>query len=139
MDRSATTERGPCLGRVDGVVRARRSRRGAGRRKAQSRSIHLRRLIEEALVDAYGEDEQHGAFLVMFEEHVKCPFTALVVGEEVEVRGFHWEGAPQEIVAVCRRKGRNHRVNVTALHFTAGRPAGAEWLDAYRAWLKGAW
>ncbi len=116
-----------------------RSRRGAGRRKPQSRSIHLRRLIEKALVDAYGEDEQHGAFLVMFEEHVKCPFTALVVGEEVEVRGFNWAGAPQEIVALCRRKGRTHRVNVTALQWAAKRPAGAEWFDAYRAWLKGAW
>ena len=121
------------------VAMVARSRRGAGRRKPQSRSIHLRRLVEEALVDAYGEDEQHGAFLVMFEEHIKRPFTALVVGEEVEVRGFDWEGAPQEIVAVCRRRGRNHRVNVTALHFTAERPVGAEWLDAYRAWLSGNW
>ena len=133
MGRSTTSERGWALSLTG------RSRHGAGRRKPQPSSIHLRRLIEEALVDAYGEDEQHGAFLVMFEEHVQCPFTALVVGEEVEARGFDWEGAPQEIVAVCRRRGRNHRVNVTALHFTAGRPVGAEWLDAYRAWLKGNW
>jgi hypothetical protein len=75
----------------------------------------MRRLIEEALVDAYGEDEQHGAFLVMFEDRVPCPFTALVVGEEVEVRGFDWPGPPHEIAAVCRRKGRTYRVNVTAL------------------------
>lgn len=117
----------------------RRSRRGAGRRKAQSRSIHLRRLIEEALVDAYGEDEQHGAFLVMLDDHVTCPFRALVVGEEVEVRGFDWAGAPHEIVALCRRKGRTHRVSVTALEWAGKRPAGAEWFDAYRAWLKGGW
>ena len=39
----------------------RRSRGAAGRRKLPSRaSVRLRRLIEEALVDAYGEDEQHG-------------------------------------------------------------------------------
>jgi hypothetical protein len=116
-----------------------RSRRGAGRPKPQSRSIHLRRLIEEALVDAYGEEEQHGAFVVMFEEHVKCPFRALVVGEEVEVRGFDWPGAPHEIVALCRRKGRTHRVNVTALQWAGKRPTGGEWIDAYRAWLKGNW
>jgi hypothetical protein len=30
--------------------------------------VRLRRLIEEALVDAYGEDERHGAFLVMLGE-----------------------------------------------------------------------
>jgi hypothetical protein len=60
---------------------------GAGRRPRSSRaSARLRRLTEEALVDAYGEDEQHGAFLVMFEEHVTCPFTALVVGDAVGQR-----------------------------------------------------
>jgi hypothetical protein len=113
---------------------------GAGRRPRSSRaSARLRRLIEEALVDAYGEDEQHGAFLVMFEEHVACPFTALVVGKEVEVRGFDWAGAPHEIVALCRRKGRTHRVNVSVLQWAARRPAGAEWFDAYRAWLTGIW
>ena len=88
-------------------------------------------------MDAYGEDEQHGAFLVMLEDRVACPFTALVVGEEVDVRGFDWAGAPHEIVALCRRKGRTYRVSVTALQWVGRRPAGAEWLDAYRAWLKG--
>lgn len=93
------------------MTRKGRPRGGAGRRTGQSGAVHLRRLIEEALV----------------------------VGEEVEVRGFDWAGAPHEIVALCRRKGRTHRVNVTALQWAAGRPAGAEWFDAYRAWLKGAW
>jgi hypothetical protein len=110
----------------------------AGRRPRPSRaSVRLRRLIEEALVDAYGENEQHGAFLVMLGDPVACPFTALVVGEEVDVRGFDWAGAPHEIVALCRRKGRTYRVNVTALQWAGRRPAGAEWLDAYRAWLRG--
>ena len=113
---------------------------GAGRRPRSSRAAtRLRRLIEEALVDASGEEEQQGAFLVMFEEHVPCPFTALVVGEEVEVRGFDWAGAPHEIVALCRRRGRTYRVNVTALQWAGRRPVGAEWVDAYRAWLRGDW
>lgn len=73
----------------------------------------------------------------MLEDRVARPFTALVVGEEVEVRGFDWAGTPREIVAVCRRKGRTCRVNVTALECAGRRPAGAEWLDAYRAWLQG--
>jgi hypothetical protein len=75
----------------------------------------------------------------MFEGRIPCPFTALVVGDEVEVRGFDWAGTPHEIVARCRRKGRAHRVNVTALQWVGRRPTGAEWLDAYRAWLTGAW
>lgn len=121
------------------MTRKRRPRGGGGRRTGQPSAVHLRRLIEEAVVDAYGEDEQHGAFLAMLDDHVSCPFTALVVGEEVEVRGFDWAGAPHEIVALCRRKGRTHRVSVTALEWAAKRPAGAEWFDAYRAWLKGGW
>jgi hypothetical protein len=78
-----------------------------------------------------------GALFVMLEDRVACPFTALVVGEEVDVRGFDWAGASQEIVALCRRKGHTYRVSVTALQWAGRRPAGTEWLDAYRAWLKG--
>jgi hypothetical protein len=96
-------------------------------------------MIEEAIVDCYTENEQHGAFLVMLEDHITCPFRARVVGEEVEVRGFDWDGTPQGIVAICRRKGRTSRVNVTALEWAGRPPIGAEWFDAYRAWLKGNW
>jgi hypothetical protein len=31
-------------------------------------------MIEEAIVDAYGEAEQAVAFLTMFEEHLQVPF-----------------------------------------------------------------
>jgi len=85
----------------------------------------LRKLIEEAVVDCYTEEEQQGGFLVMFQDRVTCPFRALVVGEEVEVRGFDWDGAPQGIVAICKRKGRTFRVNVTALEWAARPPVGA--------------
>lgn len=109
------------------------------KRKLKPTLRRLRKLIEDAVVDCYTEDEQHGAFLVAFQDHVACPFKALVVGEEVEVRGFNWDGAPQGTVAICRRKGRTHQVNVTALEWVARPPAGAEWFDAYRAWLRGDW
>jgi hypothetical protein len=112
---------------------------GAGRGRRSPTRRHLRRLIEEALVDCYTEDEQHGAFLVMLDEHVACPFKARIVGEEVEVRGFDWDGAGREIVAICRRKGRRYRVNVTVLEWPGRSPTGAIWFDAYRAWLRGAW
>ena len=108
-------------------------------RKLKVTGRHLRKLIEEAIVDCYTEDEQHGAFLVMFQDQVLCPFKALVVGEEVEVRGFDWDGTPQGIVAICRRKGRTFRVNATALQWAGRPPGGADWFDAYRAWLEGKW
>ena len=111
----------------------------AGRRRPNAAGRRLRRLIEEALVDCYGEDEQQGAFLVMLEEHVACPFKARIVGEEVEVLGFDWDGTGQGILAICRRKGRRYRVGVTALEWAARPPTGAIWVDAYQAWLRGTW
>jgi hypothetical protein len=69
----------------------------------------VRRLIEEALVDAYGQDEQHGAFLVMLDDHVACPFTALVVGEEVEVRGFGDGGEPGRLAVPSAGRGARGR------------------------------
>ena len=90
-------------------------------------------------MDCSTEDEQHGGFLVMFQDHVAYPFRAFVVGEEVEVCGLDWDGTPQGIVAICRRKGQTYRVNATALEWAACPPVGAESFDAYRAWLKGKW
>jgi hypothetical protein len=104
-------------------------------RRPKTTGRHLRKLIEEAVVDCYTEEEQHGGFLVMFQDHVACPFRALVVGEEVEVRGFDWDGTPQGIVAVCRRKGRTHRVNVTTLEWIGRPPVGAE--RAIGSWRRG--
>jgi hypothetical protein len=107
--------------------------------KSKPARTRLHQLITEALVDAYTQEEQHGAFLVMLQDRVVCPFNALVVGEEVEVRRFEWEGGAEGIVAVCYRRGRAHRVNVTALRWAGAPPVGAEWIDAYRLWLSGQW
>ncbi|MHB8512464.1 MAG: calcium-binding protein [Actinomycetota bacterium] len=93
-------------------------------------------MIEEAIVDCYNEDEQHGGFLVMLEENLACPMSALVVGAEVTVSGFDWN-PPGEIVARCRRGDREHMINVTALEWPGSQPSGAEWIQAYRLWLRG--
>jgi hypothetical protein len=95
-------------------------------------------MIEEAIVDCHGEEEQHEGLLVALEEHLACPFAALVVGQEVTVIGLDRD-PPGEIVARCVRADREHRINVTALEWAADPPGGAEWIDAYRAWLAGEW
>jgi hypothetical protein len=43
------------------------------------------RLIDEIIVDAYGEDEQLWAFRQAFEDNVAMPAEAFVVGEPVTV------------------------------------------------------
>ena len=42
-------------------------------------------LIEEAIVDAYGESEQRVGFLCMPQEHLACPFTTQVLGDSVTI------------------------------------------------------
>jgi len=103
----------------------------------QTSRRRLRGLVEDATVDCYTDEERHWAFLSILQGHIACPFRALVVGEEVEVCGFDWDGTPQGIMAICKRKGRTYRVNATALEWAGRPPAGAEWFDAYRAWLEG--
>ena len=106
--------------------------------RLSAKQRQLRRLIEEATVDAYNEEEQATGFLTMIHNHVPCPFTALVVGEPVQVVGFDF-GEPYEttVMAVCRRKGKRHKINVTSLEWEGATPQGAEWIEAYRVWLRG--
>lgn len=99
-------------------------------------NAQLDALIEEALVDAYNDEERFEAWVVTFEEHLKLPARALVIGEEVTVTGFDRE--PEgEVLAKCRRKGLLYKVNATALEWpNAAPPKGFEWFDAYRKWLR---
>jgi len=74
----------------------------------------------------------------MIQDHVPCPLTALVVGEPVRVVGFDF-GEPYEttVMAVCRRKGKRYKINVTSLEWEGRPPPGVEWIEAYRVWLHG--
>jgi len=107
-----------------------------GRMRSKRVGARIAKLVEEAIVDCDTEEEQHGSFLVMLEEHLRCPVRALVVGEDVTVVGFDRD-SPGEIVARCRRDRRVHRANVTALEWSGAPAQGAEWIEAYRAWLRG--
>ena len=107
-----------------------------GRRRSRTASARIAALIEEAIVDCYNEDEQHESFVVMLEEHLTCPVRALVVGHPVTVLGFDRD-PPGEIVAKCRTGQRTHRINVTALEWPGAPSKGAEWIEAYAAWLRG--
>ncbi len=99
----------------------------------------IRKLIEEATVDAYGEEEQEVGFLTMLEDNLPFPFGALVVGEEVEVTGVDPGPGNRGIEAVCERKGRAYRISIISLEWPGRPPPGAEWIEAYRRWLIGDW
>lgn len=91
-------------------------------------------LIEEATVDCYGEAEEHTGLLTMIQDNVVCPFRARVIGEEIEVIDLEWPDSGYGLMAVCKRKGKKHRVDITSLEWRKPYPEGVEWIAAYLAW-----
>jgi hypothetical protein len=96
---------------------------------------NLDRLIEEAIVDAYGEPDQTVGFFTMLEDHLAVPFATDVLGAEVIVEGVDLTG-DERIVAVCRRGRARQRIGILDLPIPNPAPDGAEWIAAYRHWSR---
>jgi hypothetical protein len=96
----------------------------------------LEKLIEEAVVDAYGEEEQVGGFLTMMEEHLALPFSAKILGIDVVVEKVDMTRSGQ-IVAIYRRDKIRQRIGILDLRLPTPAPAGTEWIAAYRHWRRG--
>jgi hypothetical protein len=96
----------------------------------------IRRLIDEAIVDAYGESEQRVGFLTLIEENLELPFKTRVLDIEVLVERVDMTAA-EEIVAVCRRGKIRQRIPILDLPLPKPPPKGAEWIEAYRRWARG--
>jgi hypothetical protein len=94
-------------------------------------------MIEEATADAYGESEQVVGFYTMLDEHLAVPFEATVLGVPVTVRGVDVTGR-DEIVAACSRGRLRQAIPILDLVLPRPAPAGAEWIEAYRRWVRGA-
>ncbi|MFF0575929.1 calcium-binding protein [Streptosporangium saharense] len=93
----------------------------------------LDELIDEAIVDAYGEDEQLSGFHVMIEDNLALPFETDVLGVQVTVTGIALlVGAG--IVAVCKRGKHRQAIGILDLPLPDPPPAGAEWIEAFRRW-----
>ena len=95
----------------------------------------LEALVEEAVVDAYGESEQAAGFATML-ENLALPFTTEVLGVPVVVERIDTTGR-DEIVAVVRRGRHRQRIPLVDLPLPSPPPAGAEWIAAYRLWAGG--
>ena len=96
----------------------------------------LEALIEEAVFDAYGDEEQTGGLFTMIEEHLALPFSVSILGVEavVEKVDLTRDG---RIVAVCRHDGGKQRIEILDLPLPPPTPAGAEWIAAYSHWRRG--
>jgi len=96
----------------------------------------LEALIEEAVVDAYGEDEQKVGLLTMMQEHLARPFSVSILGVKATVDKVDMT-RDGRIVAVCRRDGVRQRIEILDLPLPKPKPAGAEWIAAYSYWCRG--
>jgi hypothetical protein len=122
------------------VHRFRTPPRRTATRKRSTRAFppspsRLDALIEEATVDAYGDAEQTAAFLTVLDEHLALPCETSVLGEVVVVEKIDIDH-PGELIAMCRRRGKRHKVRLSEVELTAPRPKGAEWVAAYRRWYR---
>lgn len=96
----------------------------------------LEALIEEAVVDAYGDEEQTSGFFTMIEEHLALPFSVSIMGVEAVAEKVDLT-RDCRIVAVCKRDGVKQRIEILDLPLPKPTPAGAEWIAAYSHWRRG--
>jgi hypothetical protein len=113
-------------------TRKRKGNTGPGRLS----KARLDELVEEAIVDCYDESEQAGGLYTMIEDNLAFPFATTVLGVAVTVERVQLTPR-DEIVAVCRRAGIRQTVPLLDLPLPSPRPAGSEWIAAYRHWLCG--
>lgn len=72
----------------------------------------------------------------MLEDNLTLPFETVVLGVPVVVEKIDLSQAT-EIVAVCRRGKTRQVVPILALPLPRPAPAGSEWIEAYRRWVRG--
>ncbi len=96
----------------------------------------LQELVDDAIVDAYGESEQRTGFFTMIQEHLALPFDTEVLGVAVTVERIDLTEA-DEIVANCRRGRERQSIPILDLLLPKPPPAGAESIEAYRYWARG--
>jgi hypothetical protein len=95
----------------------------------------LEDLIDEILVDAYGDSEQLTAFEQAFAESARFPFPASIVGVSVDVVRIEFDGDERHgLTAHCRRDGEKHRISLADLVPGPVTLETSRLLAAYRKW-----
>lgn len=121
------------MARVTPKITPRTRKRTA--RKALGKA-RLEALVEEAIIDAYGESEQRVGFLTMLEDRLAVPFTTDILGALVRVERVDLNDA-EEIVVICRRGRQRQLIPIVDLPLPSPAPVGWEWIEAYRHWVRG--
>ena len=98
---------------LSAVAQASEEMMAAGGTHEKNRTVE--ELLEEALVDAYGDDEQLWALRQAFEDDLKLPADAFVIGEPVSIVEFDYDGNERRgLTAKCRRDDGSEHVAVSS-------------------------
>jgi hypothetical protein len=92
-------------------------------------------LIAEATVDCYNDSECVTGFYTMLDDNLAVPFQTVVIGVDVTVAGIDLTD-DEEIMAICRRGRSTQRIPILDLPLPTPQPGGADWIAAYRRWVK---
>lgn len=112
------------------------TRRAAADESWPPSKARIRALIEEAIIDAYDDEEQRTGFFTMFEEYLALPFQTEILGVRVTVERIDLTDDAQ-LAAICSRGRLRQRISILDLPLPTPVPAGSEWIEAYRAWARG--
>lgn len=107
-----------------------------GHERPRLAKSELEALIEEATVDAYGDEEQTGGLFTHMEENLRLPFRTEVLGVEAVVEKVDLT-EESNIVAVCRKGRTRQKVRLLDLPLPKPPPEGWQWIEAYRYWVRG--
>ena len=90
----------------------------------------VRACIDLALTDAYGEDEQAGAWLTCIETMFERFKHARLLGTDVTLVRFDLRN--HDVVAICQQGSRKTRVNLDSLELPDLSPVEQLWLRAWK-------
>lgn len=93
----------------------------------------LNAMVEDATVDSNDESDQVMGLFNTLVEHLELPFETSVLGIKVKVERLEMTVRDQ-IVAICASGRIRQAIGILDVPLPALRPAGAEWIDAYRHW-----
>jgi hypothetical protein len=114
--------------------------------KPRKNRIREERIHNEAIVDAYGPEEQALGWYYYLENNIKFPFTGRCIapkvvsplrkGETVEVRGLAPEGScAHDMLVLIRWHGRNVAVPLSQLTASDGDESTVEAITDWHYWL----
>jgi hypothetical protein len=95
----------------------------------------LGELIEQITVDAYG-DEGYWSFRQAFEDDVRFPLDATIVGTPISITGIDFDGDERRgLVATVQRDATTTTISLLDVEIPASQPTANRLLAAYRRWL----